>query len=149
MPQGDTYPGAVQAGTPEFIDFLIGASPADRQAMWNSGLDRLNADAMKECHTSFAKTDAKGADMVIRPYLKAWINDHPPTEPHEKFIAVSHREIRTATMNSPLWAEVAQASGERTPGVGLYVAELDPGISTWVNHGRTDSVSPVTKHAHA
>ncbi len=149
MPQGESYPGATQAGVPEFLDFLIGASPAERQAMYNNGLDRLNADAMKECHVAFAKADAKGADMVIRPYLKAWINDHPPREAHEKFIALAHREIRTATMNSPLWAEAAQAAGERTPGVGMYVAALDPGIETWVSHGAEKTAAPVTKHAHA
>ncbi len=149
MPPGESYPGAVQAGVPEFLDFLIGASPAERQAMYNNGLDRLNADSMKECGMAFAKTDAKEADMVIRPHLKAWINDHPPRETHERFVALVHRDIRTATMNSPMWASAAEASGERTPGVGLYFAPLDPGIETWVSHGVAKTAAPVTRHAHA
>ena len=32
MPPLKGYPGAKEAGTPEFLDFLIGVSPRDRQA---------------------------------------------------------------------------------------------------------------------
>jgi hypothetical protein len=149
MPASNGYPGAIQAGAPEFLDFLLGGSPADRQAMYNEGLDRLNADSMKKISVAFAKTDTKQADEVIRPYLKGWINDHPPKERHERFIALVHREIRTATINSPAWASAAEASGERTPGVGLYWAPIDPGIETWVSHGTPKASAPVSRQAHS
>lgn len=148
-PASQGYPGAVEAGTPQFLDFLIGGSPAERQAMYNNGLDRLNADSMKQNKVSFDKTSAAQADAVLRPYLKPWINDHPPTETHEKFVALVHRDIRTATLNSPAWAAAAEAAGERTPGVGLFVAPLDPGIELWVSNGMPKGSAPVTKHAHA
>jgi len=141
MPAGDGYPSATQAGAPEFLDFLIGASPADRQQMYNTGLDRLEADCHKKSGVSFAKSSAQQADGAIRPYLKGWINDHPPTEPHEHFIAMIHRDVRQATMNSPAWATAAEVAGERTPGVGLYVSPIDPGMGTWVNHGATRAAS--------
>ena len=92
-PSTQGYPSAVDAGAPQFLDFLIGGSPADRQAMYNDGLDRLNADSMKMNKVSFDKTDARQADAVIRPHLKGWINDHPPTEKHQKFVALSQRDI--------------------------------------------------------
>ncbi|HEY9137505.1 MAG TPA: gluconate 2-dehydrogenase subunit 3 family protein [Terriglobus sp.] len=150
MPASQGYPGALQAGAPEFLDFLIGASPADRQAMYNDGLDRLNADCMKKSGVSFAKASAAQADAAIRPYLKGWINDHPPIEKHENFIALAHRDIRTATMNSIAWAQAAEAAGERTPGVGLYVHPIDPGIETWVTpHGAPKASAPLTKQAHS
>ena len=149
MPGGSGYPGAVDAGAPEFLDFLIGGSPTARQAMYNNGLDRLNADAMKQCRVSFAQADAKQADMVIRPHLRTWINDHPPTEPHLLFVNQVHRDIREATLNSPAYAKAAEAAGERTPGVGLFVAELDPGIGTWVDNGKPKNSAPLSKHAHA
>ncbi|MCU1323930.1 MAG: hypothetical protein JWM43_3579 [Acidobacteriaceae bacterium] len=149
MPVSSDYPGAIQAGAPEFLDFLLGGSPTDRQAMYNEGLDRLNADTVKKFSVAFAKADAKQADAVIRPYLKGWINDHPPKEKHERFIALVHREIRTATMNSPAWAAAAEASGERTPGVGLYWAPIDPGIETWVSHGTPKASAPVARQAHS
>jgi Gluconate 2-dehydrogenase subunit 3 len=149
MPANNGYPGAIQAGAPEFLDFLLGGSPADRQTIYNEGLDRLNADTIKKFSVAFARADAKQADEVIRPYLRAWINDHPPKEKHERFIALAHREIRTATLNSPAWASAAEASGERTPGVGLYWAPIDPGIKTWVSHGTLKASTPVTRQAHS
>ena len=149
VPPYKGYPGAVDAGAPEFLDFLLGGSPADRQTMYNEGLDRLNADTMKKFSVAFAKADAKQADEVIRPYLKGWINDHPPKEKHERFIALVHREIRTATINSPAWASAAEASGERTPGVGLYWAPIDPRIETWVSHGAPKASTPVTQQANS
>ena len=148
MPANNGYPGATQAAAPEFLDFLLGASPTDRQTMYNDGLDRLNADSTKKFSVGFSKASASQADAVIRPYLKGWINDHPPKEKHERFMALAHRDIRTATINSPAWTSAAEASGERTPGVGLYWAPIDPGIETWVSHGAPKASAPVTRQAH-
>ncbi|MCU1293868.1 MAG: hypothetical protein JWP08_2718 [Bryobacterales bacterium] len=53
MPPLKGYPGAKEAGTPEFIDFLIGVSPMERQQMYQSGLDWLNADAKKHFGVAF------------------------------------------------------------------------------------------------
>jgi hypothetical protein len=148
VPAGDESPSAIKAGTPEFLDFYLGASPADQQAMYNNGLDRLNADSTKQFNVPFAKADAKQADAVIRPHLKGWMNDHPPQEGHTRFINLAHRDIRTATINSPAWAAAAEAAGERTPGVGLYWQPIDPGIQTWVNHGAAQATT-TAKHKHS
>ena len=37
---GET-PGALQAHAPEFLDFLIGQSPAERQTLYRTGLDQI------------------------------------------------------------------------------------------------------------
>jgi hypothetical protein len=147
-PAGDGYPSAIKAGTPEFLDFYIGASPDEQQTMYNNGLDRLNEDCMKQFNVPFAKADAKQADAVVRPHLKGWMNDHPPREGHVRFINLVHRDIRTATINSPAWAMAAEATGERTPGVGLYWYPIDPGIRTWVDHGVAQA-TPTPKHKHS
>ncbi|HEU4636002.1 MAG TPA: gluconate 2-dehydrogenase subunit 3 family protein [Edaphobacter sp.] len=148
MPASDGNPSALKAGAPEFLDFYIGASPADQQAMYNDGLDRLNDECMKKFHVPFAKADEKQADAVIRPYLQGWMNDHPPRQGHVRFINLVHRDIRMATINSPAWALAAQASGDRMPGVGLYWQPIEPGIQTWVDHGVTKS-TPTPKHKHS
>jgi hypothetical protein len=148
MPASDDYPSAMKAGTPEFMDFYIGASPDEQQVMYNNGLDRLNADCMKQFNVPFAKADAKQADAVIRPHLKGWMNDHPPRDGQTRFINLAHRDIRTATINSPAWAMAAEAVGERTPGVGLYWHPIDPGIQTWVNHGAAQA-TPSMKQKHS
>jgi hypothetical protein len=148
MPAGEDHPSAVKAGAPEFLDFYLGASPAEQQGMYNNGLDRLDADSRKQFNVPFAQADAKQADAVIRPHLKGWMNDHPPSEGHDRFINLVHRDIRTATINSPAWATAAEASGDRTPGVGLYWAPIDPGIQTWVKQGATQA-TPTAKHKHS
>ena len=145
IPARDDYPSTAKTGTPEFLDFYIGSSPVEQQAMYNNGLDRLNADSMKQFNTPFTKADESQADAVIRPHLKGWMNDHPPREAHSRFISLAHRDIRMATINSPAWAIAAEASGDRTPGVGFYWNPIDPGIQKWVNHGAAQA-TPSTKH---
>ena len=114
------FPGAVDAGAPEFLDFLISVSPPEGQEMYKSGLDRLDREAKQKFGVPFSAVDAAQADALIRPWLKAWMADHPPTEPFERFINLAHADIRTATMNSQVWSEATVAAGKRPPGVGLY-----------------------------
>ena len=126
------YPRASEAGALEFIDFLIGASPDDRKQMYQAGLDRLNADAKKEFHVPFAQVTAEQADKLIRPWLRTWAPNHPPTERFAEFINLAHHDIRTATMNSQAWSTAATSAGERAPGVGLYWSPIDPDLRRYV-----------------
>jgi hypothetical protein len=118
------YPGAKEAGTPEFIDFLIGVSPADRQQMYQSGLDRLDAEAKQYFGVAFARVDKTQADQLIRPWLRTWMTDHPPTESYARFINLAHSDIRTATINSEAWSKARQ----RAPDMELYWFPVDPDI---------------------
>ena len=54
MPPLDGNPGALECQAPEFLDFLIGASPPDRQKLYRDGLDTLNANAKKKFKKAFA-----------------------------------------------------------------------------------------------
>ena len=119
--------GALDAGAPEFLDFLIGESPAPRQQLYRSGLDLLNARAIKQFNRPFAKLDAKEADSVIRPMLVtvAWAYD-PPKDPGSHFVTTAHDDIRTATRNSRAWADAARAAGRRVAGPQLYWNQVDP-----------------------
>ena len=122
------YPGAVDAGAPEFLDFLISVSPADRQQMYKSGLNRLESDAKKKFSLPFSAVNGSQADALIRPWLKPWMNDHPPTEPFEQFINLAHADIRTATINSQAWSDAAVVAGEHPPGTGLYWKPVEPDL---------------------
>src|SRR5580704_19168048 len=64
LPPLKGYPGAKEAGAPEFLDFLIGVSPADRQHMYQSGLDRLESESEHHFKKSFAELDAAQADQL-------------------------------------------------------------------------------------
>jgi hypothetical protein len=118
------YPGAKEAGTPEFIDFLIGVSPADRQQMYQSGLDRLDAEAKQYFGVAFSRLDKTQADHLLRPWLRTWMTDHPPTEPYARFINIAHSDIRTATINSEAWSKARQ----QAPDMELYWFPVDPDI---------------------
>ena len=128
LPPYKKYPGAIDAGAPEFLDFLISVSPPDRQQMYQSGLNRLDADAKKKFGTAFSAVNASQADELIHPWLTTWMTDHPPSEPYQKFINVAHSDIRTATINSQPWSEAATKDGERSPGEGLYWYPVDPDV---------------------
>jgi hypothetical protein len=132
MPPLKGYPGALQADAPEFIDFLIGASPVDRQEMYQSGLEQLDTNAKKHFGVPFAQVDAAQADTLLRPWLKTWMSDHPPSEPYAHFINVAHQDIRTATMNSCAWSVAATSAGLDTPGMDLYWSPIDPDIQMYV-----------------
>ena len=132
LPPINGYPGSTQACAPEFIDFLISVSPVERQIMYRSGLDRLNAEAHKQFGIPFAQVNAQQADALLRPWLRTWMVDHPPTEPFAHFINVAHEDIRTATMNSQIWSIAATSAGERSPGIGWYWSPIDPDIQMYV-----------------
>ena len=125
MPAMGGNPGAIDCEAPEFLDFLIGVSPAERQQLYRGGLDALNAKAKAKFAKSFAELDAKQVDTVIRPLLAAtpWAWDLPK-DPVMRFIASVRTDMATATRNSPVWAEKA---GTRGGGAGqLKWLPIDP-----------------------
>jgi hypothetical protein len=128
MPALGAYPGALEAGTPEFLDFLIGVSPKPMQQMYEQGLDRLDAEAQHSFRLPFAQVTDPQADALIRPLLRAWMSDHPPIEPHARFINLAHHDIRTATVNSQAWSDAKRAEGDATAGLDLYWYPVDPDI---------------------
>jgi hypothetical protein len=127
MPPLNGNPGALECGAPEFLDFLVGASLPDRQKLYRTGLDTLNAKAEKSLNKAFAYLSDAEADSIIRPLLApvAWVQD-APKDPAVQFITEAHRDIRTATQNSLAWAIGGTASGRRRSGGGSYLKPIDP-----------------------
>jgi Gluconate 2-dehydrogenase subunit 3 len=120
MPALGNNPGALEAEAPEFLDFLIGQSPAERQQIYRAGLDILNAQAMKQFKKNFADVDETQANTLLAPLRIAWTYN-PPTEPLARFLRDAKADVRTATMNSREWNT---AGGKRT-GVGQYWYPID------------------------
>ena len=121
-------PGALQAGTPAFLDFLIGSSPASRRDLYAGGLEWLDAGSKKQFGKPFAQTQAPEADVLVKPWLRTWMNDHPPTEPHADFLNIAHADIRTATMNSEAWSGATAREPQDTTALGLYWSPIEPDI---------------------
>ena len=129
MPPLHGNPGALDCGAPEFLDFLIANSPADRQRLYRNGLDMLNTRAKKQFNKPFSDLETAQVDTIIRPLLAPvpWVYD-APKDPNAHFLSDAHRDIRTATQNSREWADAAASSGRRGGfgGGGAYLNPIDP-----------------------
>ena len=128
QPAANGRPGAIEAGVPEFLDFLIGVSPSPRQTLYRAGLDHLETESRRIFQKPFADLAAGQADKVLRPLLVPWTFD-PPKDPHQRFLADVRADVRTATMNSKEMSQVAAASSRRRRGPGgaaPYWLPIDP-----------------------
>ena len=128
LPPLNGKPGAVEAQTPMFLDFLIGSSHAQRQRTYTGGLDWLEETAQRKYRTPFAQLDDALAGEVIGPWLRTWMNDHPPTEAHADFLNIAHDDIRAATVNSKAWNDVPSVGAEPQTEEGLYWLPIEPDV---------------------
>jgi len=126
-PMGEK-PGAIEAGTPLFLDFLIGSSPQARRHVYTVGLDWLESESQRKFKLPFAKLDDAQADALLKPWLRTWMTDHPPNEAHTDFVNIAHHDIRTATVNSKGWTEVPPAGGQERAEVALYWSPIEPDL---------------------
>ncbi|HEX4770033.1 MAG TPA: gluconate 2-dehydrogenase subunit 3 family protein [Bryobacteraceae bacterium] len=131
MPPIKNNPGAIEAGAPEFLDFLISVSPEERQKLYRFGLDSLEQQSKHKFEKSFSELNAEQADSILRPLLASrfWPRD-PFKDPMHNFIAEVHEDLRTATMNSREWAAASERGGHRFSrgfrGTGYYWYPIDP-----------------------
>lgn len=128
LPPLGNKPGALAADTPRFLDFLIGSSPDERKRLYTGGLDWLEEESESRHKLPFARLDPAQVDGLIKPWLRTWMTDHPPTEPHADFINIAHEDILTATMNSKAWDDGGSAAAQDWVTGGLYWSPIDPDI---------------------
>ncbi|HUV70983.1 MAG TPA: gluconate 2-dehydrogenase subunit 3 family protein [Terracidiphilus sp.] len=144
-------PGALQAQTPEFLDFLVGSSPEPRRTMYSAGLDWLDAESHKAHKKPFASLDDAQAGAMLKPLLRTWMNDHPPTGPHVGFINIAHDDIRNATVNSKAWSEAPRVGAEESTAIGLFWSPIEPdtyGMSAECAHMQAHILAtPKTGHS--
>jgi hypothetical protein len=131
MPPLKNNPGAIEAQAPEFLDFLISVSPADRQSLYKSGLDSIEEHSKEKFQKSFADLEPQQADEILRPLLvaRAWPQDLP-SDKLKRFIIEVHEDLHTATVNSREWAAASEKTGRRfsrgSRTSGYYWAPIDP-----------------------
>jgi hypothetical protein len=111
-------PGALDAGAPEFLDFLIGQSPLPARVIYRAGLDGLNSRATAKFGKAFAAVDDTQADLLLSPLHEPWTWQEP-TEPVALFLRHAKADILTATMNSRQWIAATQRN-RPSAGNGTY-----------------------------
>ena len=97
VPAFQGRPGALEAGAPEFLDFLLSQSPADAQRIYRTGL------------AQYAKT------KDLQPLSQPWTPEEP-TDPYARFLRAAKSALYQATLNSRAWVDAANGRG----GSGLY-----------------------------
>jgi len=123
-PPMNGVPGALEAKAPEFLDFLLSQSAADRQLLYRVGLDGLNAQSRKRLNKSFADVDASQAEVLLAPLRDPWTYD-APSDPMAAMLRAAKDDIRRATTNSREW-NLASAAGRTRGGAGgLYWLPID------------------------
>lgn len=127
LPHTEKHPGALDAETPQFLDFLIGQSAAARDKLYIDGLDWLNAQAQLKHKLPFAQLGTPQVDAIVKPWLRPWMTDHPPTQTYADFVNIAHADIRTATVNSRVWFETLSPKRQESS-TQLYWSPIEPDI---------------------
>ncbi len=111
-----------------FLDFFIGSSPEQRQKIYAGGLDWLEESAQAKYKTTFAQLNEIQTGELIKPWLRTWMSDHPPTETHAEFINIAHDDIRSATVNSKAWDDIPSVGAEAKTEEGIYWLPIEPDL---------------------
>jgi hypothetical protein len=111
-------PSARQAEAPQFLDFLLSQSPAERQVLYAQGLDQLDINARRKAGKSFAELSEADAAELLAP-LKAKWTWKAPSEPLARFLREAKADVLRATVNSKAYAD-ANAGTRRGTGVNTY-----------------------------
>jgi hypothetical protein len=115
-------PGAIEAECPEFLDFLIGESPADRQTLYRTGLDELNHRAQQQFEAPFAHLTVEQANQVLAPLRVPWTVD---PDPFTQFLRTAKQDILQATQNSHVWIREVSKRERSAGGLGMYWLPID------------------------
>src|SRR5713101_2851118 len=99
VPPRENLPGAIEAEAAEFLDFLIGQSPADRQTLYRDGVAQLNARARSRYGKPFAEVSPADADSILTPLHEAWTYQGP-ADPFARFLRAAKDDFLRATANS-------------------------------------------------
>jgi hypothetical protein len=119
VPPRQNLPGAVEAEAAEFLDFLIGQSPADRQTLYRDGVAQLNAEARSRFGKPFADVAAADADAILAPLREPWTYQGP-SDPFARFLCVAKDDFLKATVNSRQWAMAASGRSRSATGLNTY-----------------------------
>lgn len=95
--------GALDAEAPEFLDFYIARSSAERQKLYREGLARLDAEARRRFQNAFAKLPDADVDQLLAPLQQPWTPE-PSADVMAAFLRTAKDDLWRATVSSRAWA---------------------------------------------
>ena len=113
-PGSPDAPGAIEANTAEFLDFLVGQSAEDRVALYRDGLNELNAQAKQHYDKPFGQITATQATPILAPLREPWTYKASDAA-FPRFLQAAKTDILQATMSS---REYITAVARRRRGAG-------------------------------
>jgi hypothetical protein len=119
VPARQSTPGAIEAEAAEFLDFLIGQSPSDRQALYRDGVAQLNREARERYGKPFADLSGSEADTILAPLREAWTYNGP-ADPFARFLRSVKEDFLQATVNSRQWASALAKRSRSASGLNTY-----------------------------
>ncbi len=108
-------PGALDAGAPEFLDFLVARSGPEKQKVYRDGLARLDAESRRRFGGAFADVPTSDAEKLLDPLRQPW-TPAVPADPPAAFLRDAKDDLWRATVSSREWA--AATTGRRRAGAG-------------------------------
>lgn len=124
LPATSGRPGAVEAGVPAFLDFLLSESNSERQKRYRDGLDKLNSEAKSRYSKPFSALTADEAKPILAPLSGKWTY-HPPTDNFARFLREAKDDLLQATVNSRQFATAMSRRSRSAAGLGDYWLPLD------------------------
>ncbi len=119
LPSIGGAPGALEAGVPEFLDFLVGQSLLPTKTLYRNGLQTLNLRATAKFAKTFSVLEDTQADAILSPLHQSWTYKEP-ADPFAVFLRHAKADILTATSNSREWVTAAQKNRGGGGGNGTY-----------------------------
>lgn len=107
VPSYDGRPGAKEAQAAEFLDFLLGQSPADLQQLYHDGVATLRL-----------KSKLK-QEEILAPLGEAYTYAGPKDR-YAKFLQAAKLAFIQATVNSREYAEAMSQRSRAAAGIGSY-----------------------------
>jgi hypothetical protein len=124
VPSSEDTPGADQAKAAEFLDFLIGQSPADRMQLYRTGLDSLNSQAHQLYQKPFAEVTVSEAAAILAPLRQPW-SQTAPKDSTARFLREAKSDLLQATLNSREYIAVVSRRRRGASGAAQYWYAVD------------------------
>ena len=107
IPPFDGRPGALLAEAAEFLDFLLGQSSADVQALYKQGI------------ATYILRRKAGTEAALKELSEVWTHKGP-SSPYAKFLNAAKLAFYQATINSRQWSAAMSTRSRSAGGIGSY-----------------------------